>query len=140
MTDLAPQLAFPGRCREAFEVYAELLGGRITVMNSFGGHEDRELPPGSQAGPADKVRFAELRIGEVALRGVDVGEDEFTPMAGFSLSLHLADETEARRVFDALADGGNVTTPLTEVDWAQAFGMVRDRFGVPWLILALNPQ
>lgn len=69
--DLAPQLAFSGQCREAFECYATLLGGEITILNTFGGNEDRRLPPGSRAGPTEKVRFAEIRFGDDALRGND---------------------------------------------------------------------
>lgn len=136
--NLATQLAFKGECRQAFEYYAKLLGGEIVVMNTFGGNEDRALPPGSVAGPADKVRFAEIRFGDNALRGNDVDADVFAPMRGFSVSLHVHGTNEARRIFDGLADGGEVTTPLSEVDWAKLFGMVTDRFGVPWLILALE--
>lgn len=136
--DLAPQLTFQGKCREAFEFYAELLGGEITVMNTFAGNEDRMLPPGSVAGPPDKIRFAEIRIGENALRGNDLNDEHFIPISGFSVSLHLPDTEEARRVFGGLSDGGTVTSPLSKVDWAALFGMVVDRFGVPWLVLALS--
>ena len=136
--DLAPQLTFQGECREAFEYYARLLGGKITVMNTFGGNEDRKLPPGSVAGAADKVRFAEIRFGDNVLRGNDLNDDQFIPMGGFNVSLHVPGTGEARRIFDGLADGGTVTTPLSEVDWAKLFGMVTDRFGVPWLVLALD--
>ena len=58
--NLAPQLAFAGQCRQAFEFYAELLGGTIIVMNTFGGNEDRELPPGSVAAAGDHSE----RVGE----------------------------------------------------------------------------
>lgn len=136
--NLAPQLAFRGDCREAFTFYADLLRGEITVMNSFGGNADHELPPGSVAGPDEAIRFAEVRFGDNALRGNDVGDDQFEPMQGFSLSLHVSDVEEARRIFGALAEGGEITTPLSEVEWAKLFGMVVDRFGVPWLILAVD--
>ena len=135
--DLAPQLAFKGECRQAFEYYAKLLGGEITIMNTFGGNEDHALPPGSVAGAAEQVRFADVRFGNNALRGNDVGDDQFVQMGGFTVSLHVPGTDEARRIFDGLADGGRITTPLSKVDWAQLFGMVTDRFGVPWLILAL---
>lgn len=109
-------------------------------MNTFGGNEDRQLPPGSAAGAADQIRFAEVRFGESALRGNDVPTDSFVPMRGFSVSLHMNSVDDARRIFNGLAEGGQVTTPLSEVDWASLFGMVVDRFGVPWLILALNEE
>lgn len=136
--NLAPQLAFAGQCRQAFEFYATLLGGEITVMNTFGGNEDRKLPPGSVAAGDDQIRFAEVRFGDSALRGNDVPPDAFTPMRGFNVSLHVNSIDDARRIFGGLADGGQVVTPLSGVDWADLFGMVVDRFGVPWLILALR--
>lgn len=138
MMDIAPQLAFSGECRQAFEFYARLMGGVITVMNTFGGNEDKALPPGSSAAASDRVRYAELSLGQSVLRGNDVPADQSVPMQGFSVSLHVEGANEARRVFEALSEGGTVTTPLTKVDWADAFGMVTDRFGVPWLVLGMK--
>lgn len=136
--NIAPQLAFSGQCRQAFEFYAKLLGGKITVMNTFGGNEDRALPPGSTAGAADQIRFAEISIGGSVLRGNDVPKDQFTPMRGFNVSLHIRKADDVPRIFAALSQGGKVTTPLSNVDWADQFGMVTDRFGVPWLVLGLK--
>lgn len=136
--NIAPQLAFSGQCRQAFEFYAQLLGGKIVIMNTFGGNEERALPPGSTAGEADQIRFAEIRFGDSVLRGNDVPQDQFTPMQGFTISLHVKNAADARRIFDALSAGGQVTTPLSKVDWADQFGMVTDRFGVPWLVLGLE--
>lgn len=113
MINLAPQLAFGGRCRQAFEYYAKLLDGEITVMNSFG---------------------------DSALRGNDVPARDYKPMRGFNVSLHTGDTEEARRIFDGLAEGGKVITEPSEVDWADLFAMVEDRFGVPWLVLAAKPK
>jgi PhnB protein len=137
MRNLAPQLAFAGKCREAFEFYANLLDGEITVMNTFGGN-DAKLPPGSEAGPDDQIRFAEVKFQNSFLRGNDVPADSFVPMRGFSISLHTESAEDARRIFGGLAEGGEISTDLTKVDWADLFGMVVDRFGVPWLILALS--
>lgn len=137
MMKLMTQLAFNGTCREAFERYALVLRGKITVMNTFGDSE-APLPPGSTASAPEHVRFAELRVGDQAILGNDVPAAQYEPMRGFSVSLHTTNVDDARRIFDALADGGEVTTRLAEVAWANLFGMVRDRFGVPWLVLALR--
>ena len=136
--NIAPQLAFRGECRQAFEFYARLMGGVISVMNTFGANEDKTLPPGSTAAAADQVRFAELSLGKSVLRGNDVPADRYQPMQGFNVSLHIEGANEARRIFEALSEGGTVTTPLTRVDWADRFGMVTDRFGVPWLVLGVK--
>ncbi len=138
--ELMPQLAFNGKCREAFEHYQKVLGGKITVMNTFGGNRDRELPPGSVAAAPDKIRFAEFRVGNFAILGNDLPDDRFEPMHGFNVALHTESTAEVRRIFGALAEGGQITAPLTKVDWAALFGMVTDRFGTPWLILALDAE
>jgi PhnB protein len=129
------QLAFNGQCRQAFEQYEKVLGGKITVMNTFGGNEAK-LPPGSVAAAPDQIRFAEIQVGDYAILGNDLREQDFKPMQGFNIALHVKDAAEAKRVFDGLADGGRIDTPLSKVDWSPAFGLVTDRFDVPWLILA----
>lgn len=132
------QLAFDGTCRQAFEYYEEVLDGKITVMNSLGDTKDVPLPPGSKPSAPEHIRFAQLQIGDAALLGNDVPHDEFAPMRGFNIALHTKSVAEATRIFDALAKGGKISAPLTEMPWAARFGQLIDRFGVPWLILALR--
>src|SRR5262245_30300550 len=134
---LMPQLAFNGQCREAFQQYERILRGKINVMNAFAGTDDADLPAGCTPPSPGQIRCAELRVGDGVLLGNDVPADSYQPMRGFSVALHADSVAEATRVFGALADGGQVTVPLSEVAWSPCFGMVTDRFGVPWLILAL---
>ena len=136
--DIFPQLEFNGECEAAFEHYARLFGGTITIMNKLGRTKDVPLPPGSTGGKAEMVRFAELRIGETKIRGNDLLAGEYRAPRGFNMSMHLEKTAEARRVFDGLSEGGTVTVKPAKVAWADFFGMVTDRFGVPWLILGLK--
>ena len=129
------QFAFNGQCREAFELYEKVLGGKISIMNTFGG-SDAKLPPGSTASAPEQIRFAELQIGNYAILGNDVPEPEYRYMQGFNIALHVKTAAEARQIFDALSQGGQIVTPLSDVAWSSAFGIVTDRFGTPWLILA----
>ena len=131
------QLAFGGQCRQAFELYETVLVGRISVINTFG-DSAAKLSPGSTASGPDQIRFAELRIGDTAILGNDVPVNEYLPIQGFHIALHVKTGTEARRLFDAFAEGGQVETPLSEVEWSTAFGTLTDQFGTPWLILALD--
>ena len=131
------QLAFNGNCRQAFQRYEKILNGKITVMNSLGDTQDVPLPPGSKPSAPEHIRFAALQIGDSALLGNDVPPDEFEPMRGFNIALHTESVEEATRIFEALAERGEVTAPLTKVAWAARFGQLVDQFGVPWLILAL---
>ncbi len=133
------QLAFKGQCRQAFEYYEKVLGGKIAVMNTFG-DSDVKLPPGSTASAPDQIRFAELQVGDFAILGNDVPEQEFRSMQGFNIALHVKTAAEARRIFTAFSEDGQIVTPLSEVAWSSAFGIVTDRFGTPWLILALDKE
>lgn len=107
------------------------------MMNSLDDTQDADLPPGCTPPSPGQIRFATLQVGDFALLGNDVPAEDFQPMRGFNISLHTESVAEAHRIFAALADGGQITVPLGEVAWSPCFGMVRDRFGVPWLILAL---
>jgi PhnB protein len=132
------QLAFNGDCRQAFEFYEKVLNGSITVMNSLGDTADVPLPPGSKPAAPKTIRFAELTIGDWSLLGNDVPADEFEPMRGFNVALHVQGVAEATRIFDALAQGGEIKAALTEMPWAARFGQLVDRHGTPWIILALS--
>lgn len=131
------QLAFNGQCCVAFELYEKVLGGKITVMNTFGG-SDIQLPPGSTASAPDHIRFAELQIGDYAILGNDVPGREHKPMQGFNIAPHVKTVVEARRIFNTFSEGGRVVTALSDVAWSSAFGIVTDKFGTPWLILAMD--
>ena len=66
--------------------------------------------------------------------GGDVAPDRYEEPKGFSLSLQIRNTTEAERIFHELARDGSVVMPLEKTFWAALFGMVVDRFGIPWLI------
>ena len=138
---LINNLNFNGQCREAFEFYAEALGGKITAMFPFG--DMPEQPGGADSpecgGPIstewrDKIMHAWLDIGDQAIMGCDVPPQWAAPMSGFSVSLHAETADEARRLFDALADGGQVSMPFAATFWSPGFGMLTDRFGTPWMV------
>jgi PhnB protein len=61
-------------------------------------------------------------------------------MQGISVALHAEEPAEAERLFNALAEGGQVTMPLSETFWAHKFGMLTDRFGTPWMINCSKPM
>src|SRR5205823_2797518 len=92
-------------------------------------------PPGMiSPGAEDKVMHASFRIGDTTLMASDGRCLGKTGFQGFSLSIAVSDESEAERLFAALADGGEVQMPLAKTFWSPRFGMVTDRFGVSWMI------
>jgi PhnB protein len=129
-----PYLFFDGRCEEAVEFYRKALGAEVTMLMRF---KDSPEPPDSgmcPPGAEDKVMHVSLRIGDATVLASD-GRCQGRPsFQGFALSLTAPDEAGAERLFAALAEGGQVQMPLAKTFFASRFGMVADRFGVPWMI------
>ena len=126
-----PYLFFGGRCEEALEFYRSALGAEVVTLSRFNEAPD---PGMAQPGMEEKVMHASFRIGETILMASDgqcQGEPRFE---GFSLSIIVPDDAAAERAFNALAEGGKVEMPLTQTFWAPKFGMLKDRFGVGWMI------
>jgi len=134
-----PYLFFGGRCEEAIEFYRKALGAELVMISRFKDAPERQ--PGLPECFDEKVMHATLRIGETLMMASDGRCEGQAVFEGFSLSITLADEAEADRVFSALSDGGLVTMPLEKTFWAPKFGMLQDRFGVGWMVSVMHkPQ
>jgi PhnB protein len=130
-------LFFGGNCRDAFTRYQQVFGGELELLTMKDAPADEQMP----AANADLILHAALTVGDDLLMGSDDPmSDNFGPVQGMMVSCSAADATEAKRVFDALADGGQVTQPLIETFFSPAFGMCVDRFGTPWMVVADAPN
>ncbi len=135
-----PYLFLDGRCEEALDFYRDKLGAEILMLMRFkdapsdGGPppEGCDAPP---AGTGDKVMHASFRLGATTLMASDGNCGGSPRFEGVSLSLSVADDATAERMFAALADGGHVQVPLAPSFFATRFGMVADRFGVAWMVV-----
>jgi PhnB protein len=124
-------LHFNGQCEAAFKFYAQVLGGKIEFVLPFAGSPaESQVPPEWRT----KVLHATLRVGDSVLMASDAPPGRFQQPQGFSVSLTLQNPADAERIYHALADGGSVTMPLQQTFWAARFGMLVDRFGIPWMI------
>ena len=130
-------LFFNGRCEEAIAFYSKALGAGLQMLMRFKESPDSHPPGMLPAGWENKVMHASLRIGDTILMASD-GCAEKTAFEGFSLSFAAPPESEAKRAFAALADGGQVRMPLTKTFWSPCFGMVSDRFGVCWMVTVMS--
>lgn len=126
-----PYLSFDGRCAEAFDFYASVLGGELTMRSTWA-----EAPGDMGVGPeqADQVMHSCLRIGDRAIFGADAPGTRYSKPQGFSVALTYPSAAEARAVFDALSEGGQVMMAFAPTFWAAGFGMFIDRFGTPWMV------
>jgi len=124
-------LNFSGQAEEAFKFYAETLKGEIVGIFKHAGS-----PMASQVSAdwQDKVMHITLKAGDSVLMGSDVPPGHFKPSQGFSVTINLDEPAEAERIFAALSDGATIRMPLQQTFWAARFGMLVDRFGIPWMI------
>jgi PhnB protein len=124
-------LVFDGRCKEAFEFYAQVLGGKIESMISH-----RGTPAEGQVPPEwlDKIMHAHLTLDDSLLMGSDAPPQYQKKPQSFSVNIGLDSDAEAERIFHALAENGQVIMPIGPTFWATRFGMAVDQFGIPWMI------
>ena len=133
--DIQPYLFFEGRCEEAIAFYTSALNGKLEMMMRFSECPD-PLPPDMLApGMESKVMHASMRVGDgiIMLSDGNCKGDE-AAFKGFSLSYTVPDAQAAKKAFDALREGDQVTMPLGETFWSPCFGMVQDKFGMGWMI------
>jgi PhnB protein len=128
-----PYLFFDGRCEEAIAFYRQALGAEVVMMMRFKDAPDPAACPPDPANAA-KIMHASLRIGGGEVLASDGRCEGHPKFDGFALSLTARDEAEAERLFDALAESGQVQMPLTQTFFSPRFGMVADRFGVSWMV------
>lgn len=130
-----PYLNFDGRCEEAVEYYRRVLGAEVTTLIRFKDHpEPHDGPAATPPGSENKVMHAAFRVGEITVMASDCECGGKSLFQGFSLSINVPDEAAAKRVFAALADGGQVQMPLAKTFFSPSFGVVSDRFGLSWMI------
>jgi PhnB protein len=128
-----PYLMFEGRTEEALRFYEKTLGAKVEALMRFKDSPSQEYnPPNS----GEKVMHACLRIGDTQMMASDGNCSGKTGFQGFSLTFNAANPAEAEKRFKALAEGGQVQMPLNETFFAKSFGMVADRFGVSWMVIA----
>jgi PhnB protein len=128
---LNPYLTFNGQCEAAFRFYEQCLGGRIVTMMP---HEGTPVAEHVPAEWRNKILHARLIVGDQVVMGSDAPPDRYEEPKGFSVSVQIKDPAEAERIFHALAENGKVQMPIQQTFWAARFGMLKDQFGIPWMI------
>ena len=131
-----PYLVFNGDCEMAIKFYQQTLGGEITMMMTHAGTPMEAHAPKEWQG---KILHASLKIGDTVLMGSDAPPERYEKPKGFSVSLVLDDTGEAERIFKTLSEGGSVQMPIQQTFWAARFGMLVDKYAIPWMINCNQP-
>jgi PhnB protein len=134
---LHPYLNFGGNCAEAFKFYEKHLGGKITVLLPFSSAPADVPMPGHDP---NQILHGHMTIGGTELMGSDVPQGKFQPMRSVYLSLSVDSIEEAEKIHALLSEGGQVFMPMEENFFAIRFSMLRDKFGVSWMINHSRPM
>jgi PhnB protein len=134
--DFAPYLNFNGNCAEAFRFYQTTLRGKLVALQTHA-----ESPIKDQVPPEwrDAILHARLEVGSRVLMGSDAPAAHYRTPQGMSVSISVATFAEAQRIFNAFAQGGTITMPFAMTFWSSGFGMLVDRFGIPWVVNCEQP-
>lgn len=132
--NVQPYLSFEGRCQEALDFYKSAIGATIDVVMQF---KDAPSDVQMQISPEskNKVMHSAFRVGDTQIMATDgqcTGKSQFS---GITLTIHASSNAEADKLFAALGNGGQVMMPLGETFFAHRFGMLADKFGVPWMVI-----
>jgi PhnB protein len=133
--NIQPYVFFEGRAEEAIEFYKKTLGAKVEMLMRF--KECPDSQPGSvPPGAAEKIMHAAVKIGDSTVLMSDGHCSGNAPFQGFSLTIQAGSDAEAKKLFDALSVGGQVRMPLGKTFFASAFGMLADKFGMGWMVIA----
>jgi PhnB protein len=136
VTAVNPYLMFNGNCEEAFLFYKSVFGGEFPYIGKY---KDAPAEDGGEAlseEDSNKIMHVSLPIGNTILMGSDshpkYGDVGFGD--NFSISITAENTDEADHIFNGLSAGGRVDMPLEKTFWSSYFGMLKDKFGVNWMI------
>lgn len=133
--NLVNYLMFDGKCEQAIEFYQDALHAEVLFKSYFrempeSDDPNCQIPPGAE----DKVMHATIKVGESELMMCDDPSGQSTSFTGFAISISVASNSAANQFFNALAQDGEVLMPLAETFWSESFAMLKDKFGVSWMI------
>jgi PhnB protein len=130
-----PYLDFNGRCDEALEFYKKAIGAKIGMLMRFKDAPDKSMiSPGSE----NKVMHAQFQVGDTVVMASDGRNSGKPNFQGIMLSISANTEAETDKIFNGLAEGGEVRMPLGKTFFSPRFGMVADKFGVGWMVLVAH--
>jgi len=135
MLSVSPYITFKGNCRQAIEFYKSALSVEVMFVQTVG------ESPMSNMGPAENIMHASVKVGDSTIMMSDDPRPEAVAVQGnISLAIGLNDPEQAKTLFGNLAKDGSVIMPLGKTYWAEAFGMVTDKFGIKWMVNCEAPK
>ena len=135
MLGVNPYIAFKGNCRQAIEFYKSALDAEVLFTQTVGDS------PMADMGPAENIMHCTMKVGDSTIMMCDDPRPDAAADGGnISLAIGLNDPQRAKQIFGNLANNGSVIMPLGKTYWAEAFGMVTDKFGIKWMVNCDAPK
>jgi len=129
-----PYLVMDGNAKEAIQFYGKALDAQVVMVQTFGempANPDFPLPESAR----DRISHALLKVGETDLMFSDTFPGQPVQSSNQVQICIMTDQVEqAKRIYEALQEGGQVVMPLQETFWSPAYGILADKFGVNWNI------
>jgi PhnB protein len=128
---LTTYLSFTGNCEEALKFYIKALGAKPVMMLRY------SETPAAKESPKEmqqKIIHGRIAIGDNLIMASDGPANQVSPPGGFSINIGVDTIEEAERLFKGLSEKAEICMPMEETFWAQRFGMLKDQFGVPWMV------
>ncbi len=130
MTNLYPYLSFDGNAEEALNLYKEIFNGKIEMIMRF---QDAPFP--TDESDKNKIMHARLVFDNNLIIVADrMRKNDDTKILNVQLMLHLKDEEKTEIIFSKLSTDGIVVMPLSIQFWGNKYGIVKDKFGIDWML------
>lgn len=128
---VAPYLFFNGTCAEAVKAYEKIFGAKVVMMMR---NKDAPTPEAKMPGSDDMIMHVRLDLNGMTLLASDCPPNMYDKPQGFKVMYTVDKADDGQRVFNALKEGGSVQLDYQKTFWAHRFGMVTDKFGIPWMV------
>jgi len=136
VTKIEPYIFYEGRAEEAIEFYKQALGAQVEMIMRYSESPDPPPPDMVKPGSENKIMHSSITVDGQRIMISDGGCSGESKIGGFSVSLSVGSEADAKRYFEGLSEGGQVQLPITATFFSPCFGMVQDKFGVGWMVMA----
>jgi PhnB protein len=129
-----PYITTNGNGREVVAFYQQALGAEVLGVMTFGeGPSDPNYQMPEEA--KDRIMHAHLKVGETDLMLSDTFPGQPLQVGNqVTIALMVENVDQGKRIFEALAEGGQVSMPFQQTFWSPGYGMVTDKFGTPWQV------
>lgn len=125
-------IKFHGNCMEALKCYEECFGGKIISPQTY---KDFGYPVENPE-DANKIIHStfELNSHFILMACDDIQPTKDLPINGISLSINFESTEQQEKVYNKLSKYGTIIMPLQKAEWGAMFAIIKDNFGVEWLL------